>query len=371
MQPSPTGGSVRSKTALRCLAALAGLASQACGGDPVVSCEAVGDARPVCGFLTPEDLALLPDGEHVLVSEYGCMNGQHPGALALFDLDTEERRVLFRGGDALRDGPDWGDATCPGPPPPAFSPHGIHLARRPDGALQLLVVQHGGRESVELFEVREGAEGWQLAWRGCAVAPTDVWMNDVVALPEAGFLVTHMMPRRDGGARQLFELVKAAFLRRPTGAVYQWTPAGGFAKLPGSEMPFANGIELSADGATIFVNSSSAGEVRRIDRRSGELTGSAAVSGPDNSTWADDGRLRVASFTGPGLELAACNDLRQGACPASFAIVAVDPVSLETETLYAGSGAPMGGGTVGLEVGDELFVGSFAGDRILRVKLRR
>jgi hypothetical protein len=30
----------------------------------------------------------------------------------------------------------------------------------------------------------------------------------------------------------------------------------------------------------------------------------------------------------------------------------------------------MGAGTVGLVVGDELFVGSFAGDRVLRVDLR-
>jgi hypothetical protein len=29
----------------------------------------------------------------------------------------------------------------------------------------------------------------------------------------------------------------------------------------------------------------------------------------------------------------------------------------------------MGGGTVAVRVGDELFVGSFAGDRILRVKV--
>jgi hypothetical protein len=30
----------------------------------------------------------------------------------------------------------------------------------------------------------------------------------------------------------------------------------------------------------------------------------------------------------------------------------------------------MGAGTVGLRVGDELFIGSFAGDRVLRVALK-
>ena len=40
------------------------------------------------------------------------------------------------------------------------------------------------------------------------------------------------------------------------------------------------------------------------------------------------------------------------------------------ETLYASDGAPMGAGTVGLRVGDELFIGSYHGDRILRVNLK-
>ena len=37
--------------------------------------------------------------------------------------------------------------------------------------------------------------------------------------------------------------------------------------------------------------------------------------------------------------------------------------------VYESHGAPMGGGTVGLQVGSELFVGSFKGDRILRIQL--
>ena len=61
--------------------------------------------------------------------------------------------------------------------------------------------------------------------------------------------------------------------------------------------------------------------------------------------------------------------LVEGACPIEFQIVAIDPVTMETEILYRNEGAPMGAGTVGLVIGDELFIGSFAGDRILRVAL--
>ena len=64
-----------------------------------------------------------------------------------------------------------------------------------------------------------------------------------------------------------------------------------------------------------------------------------------------------------------CMTLTSGACPIGFAIVAIDPETMETEELYANQGPPMGGGTVGLVIGDELFVGSFAGDRVLRISL--
>ena len=38
-------------------------------------------------------------------------------------------------------------------------------------------------------------------------------------------------------------------------------------------------------------------------------------------------------------------------------------------TVYESDGRPTGAGTVGLQVGDEPFVGSFTGDRILRIGL--
>jgi sugar lactone lactonase YvrE len=251
-----------------------------------------------------------------------------------------------------------------------MSPHGIQLSRRADGRLQLLVVNHGGRESVEFFEVSDAGPGWTLAWRGCAVAPDGSWLNDVVALPEGGFLVTHMLPKRSG-VMQIVEYLKAGALGIRTGHVLEWQPDRGMSALPGTETVFPNGIALSADGATIFLNSSIGGKVLLIDRASGRLLGSAEVAGPDNSSWAQDGRLIVASFVGPLWETFSCDGIERGACPIAFEIVALDPETLATETLYRGEGAPMGAGTVGLLVGTDLFVGSFAGDRILRVQRER
>jgi len=91
------------------------------------------------------------------------------------------------------------------------------------------------------------------------------------------------------------------------------------------------------------------------------------IQQPDNLTWASDGRLLVASHTGSIGDMLACNDLEGAACPMSFAIVAIDPESMATEVVFENAGAPMGAGTAALERNGELFIGSFAGDRIIRV----
>jgi len=349
-------------------ALLALLVALACTSvEPITSCNPIGPAIPLCGFQNPEDLALLPDRRHVLVSEYGGGDAR-PGRISLLDLETSARRILFAGGEPVAPGP-WGAPDCIGPPSPAFSPHGIHLAQRADGRMQLLVVQHGERESVEMFEVSRAGADRELAWRGCALPPDGSALNDVVALPEGGFLVTRMTST--GSLGRLFGYAKAALFGGDTGWVYAWSPETGFKEVPGTRAPLPNGIELSADGEKIFLNATLGSEVRRIDRRTGALEARAEISQPDNLTWASDGRLLVASLRGAFREITACLDLEQGSCPAAFAIVALDPRTMATEVVYeGGAGTPSGAGTVGLEVDGALLVGTFAGDRIVRVETK-
>lgn len=338
--------------------------------EPILSCEARGPAKPLCGYQNPEDLVVLPGGRALLVSEYGGMDTGSPGRISRLDLASEAHQVLYTGSSSSPSpAPGWGDPACPGPTE-SFSPHGIDLVQRDDGRTALLVVNHAARESVELFEVLDAAGAARLAWRGCAVAPAGSWLNDVAGRPDGGFVVSNMMPRRDE-IGQAFEFAKAALFGMATGHVYDWSPVEGFRVVPGSEIVFPNGVALSPDGGTLFINSTLGNRVRAVELASGRTLGEAEVASPDNSSWGPDGRLYVASLTAPALELQACNTLEQGACPSRFEIVAIDPESFETEVVYTSDGVTMGAGTVGLPSGDELFVGTFAGDRILRVKLGR
>ncbi|MEM8769883.1 MAG: SMP-30/gluconolactonase/LRE family protein, partial [Pseudomonadota bacterium] len=310
-----------------------------------------------CRFQNPEDLAALPGDAGLLVSQMGQMDGSVAGDLALY-MPGGAIDVLFPG-PALTDDRSWGDASCAPPDEAAFSPHGLDLLTRADGRLMLLVVNHGGRESVEFFEVT-AAPVPALTWRGCAEDPGNAAFNDVVGRSDGGFYVTHMFPQ-DG---QMGAMLQGALLGSDTGHVYAWSPEGGWSVVPGSEGPFPNGIELAEDESALYINMYLAGEVRKLDLETGEVLAVYAGGNPDNSTWAADGRLLVATHIAGLTETTACQDIAEGSCGFAFRIVALDPESLAAETVLEHGGAPMGGATVALEVGETLYLGTFAGDRI-------
>lgn len=333
----------------------------------IVDCKASDDARPVCGFQNPEDLALLPSGRNLVISQMGEMDGSEPGNLVFFELATDEITPAFAGAaSALAPTAGWGDPACPGAPDAKFSPHGLALARRPDGALQLLVVNHGGRESIEFFEASDTDAAPSLAWRGCALPPAESFLNDVASLPDGGFVTTHMFPRNGGVVAMLTGLVGMS-----TGWVFEWQPGTGFTKVPESDGAMPNGIEVSPDGESIYVDLYLGDEVRKISRKTGATLASVEIASPDNVLWSPDGSLLVASHNAPLNELLACGEIEAGACPFHYSIVELDPETLKPHALYENAGPPMGAGTAALRIDDELIVGSFKGDRIVRVRLAK
>lgn len=352
----------------RALAAALALALCACSKprEPITDCAPAKDARPICGFHNPEDLAYLAKANALVVSEMGAVDGHRPGDLAFFDLASDSRTPVYppAGGDSSEAVESWGDPACPGPPGPAFSPHGLDLAARADGALELLVVNHGGRESIELFEVSDSPGAPALAWRGCVLSPEGALMNDVAALPGGGFVATEFLAKDHPLRSSLLALLGFA-----SGAVFEWQSGKAWSEVPGTRVRMPNGIAVSRDGETLFVDVYFGDEVRKIARKTGELLGAADVASPDNINWSPDGQLLVASHNAPLNEMLACGDVEKGQCPFHFSIVRLDPATMKGVAVYENAGPPMGGGTSALRIGNELVVGSFAGDRLLRVTL--
>ncbi len=352
---------------MRALVALVALMLGACSSDvtPIVDCVAADGLEPDCRFQNPEDLARSPAGDWLVVSQFGAMDGSRPGSIAAYQPGSGRIEELYPVGE-MEDRRDWGERACEPPDARTFAPHGIDLEIRDDGEPMLLVVNHGGRESVEFFALEESAAGLGLAWRGCALGPPDAYFNDVVARRDGGFWVTHMMPK----SSQVWAQLKGLF-GRDTGFVYGWSVAEGFRRVPGTDGAMPNGIEKSADERYLYVNNYLGSEVRKVDVGSGEIVARAEAANPDNSSWADDGRLLVASHTDSIGEFFACAELSAGACGFAFEILALDAESLEGFAWLSHRGAPMGAATVAVELGGDVYLGSFAGDRITRWRVPR
>jgi hypothetical protein len=358
-----------SKKIIACVALLALVSS--CGdsktedtllADQGIQCDEMMDITPFCGYKNPEDLALIPGTEKLLVSEMGEFRTDAPGGLSLLNLTSGKKEDISIEWDLKLD--NWGDSSCPQPEKALFSPHGIDLMTRADGEIQVLVVNHGGREAVEFFNLVKAENAWQLEWRGCAMPPEDPFINDVAALNDGGFLVTHMWNKT-----QAFEAIVAQLLAGDkTGWVWEWHPESGFRKLPGSLEQMPNGIAVSQDNRHVFVNIYMGNKTIKLDRESGELLGEFDVQQPDNITYDDEGQLWVASHQHNPI-LQTCDDVESGPCLLPFEIVKADADTMESKVVLSHDGKPMGYTTVALHHGDHIYMGSAHGDRIASFKL--
>jgi hypothetical protein len=323
------------------------------------SCVKASNINVHCGFSNPEDLVMMPHGDALLVSEMGEFRVHPPGALALLNLNTGLRESIEINWQTDE---RWGDSACAAPDASLFSPHGIDLTQRADGRHQLLVVNHGGREAVEFFELSEIDNEWQVTWKGCAIPPGDPYINDVAGLLDGGFLVTHMWDKT-----LPFETVVEKLLGgEKVGWVYEWQIATGFTMLPNSVEQMPNGIAVNADNSKIFINVYIGNKTIRMDRATGVVDGSFEVQQPDNITVDENGDLWVASHKHDPINQT-CT--QPGVCLLPFEIVKVNPQTLEKNVVLSHEGAPMGFSTVALKVGDAIYMGSAHGDRIAQYAL--
>jgi outer membrane protein assembly factor BamB len=335
---------------------------------PLTDCSARGGVTPFCGFKRPEDIEPIANGARLLLSEYGSLAGTREGRLVIFDPDTTSRTVIYplstSGGETPVAG--WGDDKCPGPPGPGFSPHGIHVSDL-GGANRVLVVNHTGREAVEFFEVLNADQPLKLglAWRGCVIAPDNIWMNDVASIGDNAFVASHMVTRA-AGEEALFA---AEAQQSDTGWVMSWSTAAGWNKVEGSDGGLPNGVEVSPAGDIVYINEYFGDKVTAVEIASGKRLWSAVVTGPDNSSWSSDGLLLVASHQQDLKHVLECNEHIDTVCNLRYKIVAIRVQDGATVDLFSGGGGdPMGGVTVATEHDGNLYFGSFAGDRMARIK---
>ena len=355
------------RRAAACLALLA----VACGGTPRGDCDpdpAPGVVGSVCGFRNPEDVEYVASASLLLVS--GLRNGEQPGSLSILPLrpdgrpDGAPQRLWPREGQDAADEPaTLGECMHP---PAFFAPHGIDAGtRRADGSVPLAVVNHGERESVELFDLTGRGAAAQLRWRGCVRLPEDTTGNDVALATDGSLFVTNYQPV-SGGLHGFTYTVRGG-LGFATGDVLVWRPDEGWQRLPGTRGAHPNGITLAPDGGRVFFAEMNAGAVREsptdTDLAEQNEAGAITIGGrPDNLSWSPQGSLLSAvHLAGPGV--LACRWGRLP-CRTAWALIEIEPDLSSAVELLRHDGEAVGGVSSAVEVAGRFYLGAIRDDRI-------
>jgi hypothetical protein len=296
----------------------------------------------VCGQQGPEDLVAMGSAWAVASAYAGT------GGVTLIRTRDRTSITAYPAAAAKEQLDAKTYPQCPGPPRGAFTTHGVYVVPGHGPVYKLFVVGHGARESIEVFNADTRGATPVLTWIGCAIAPGVVGLNSVRGLPDGGFITTNFLPR-DQQMQSMMEGTK-------NGELWEWHTASGWQKIPGSEASGANGVELSDDGKTLYVAAWGSQTFFTLSRGATPPVRKDIDLGfrIDNIHWAKDGRLLGAGQVGQ-----------------DWRVVKIDPKTLKVEQIHAQDDAPgFGGGTVALEVGDKLWVGSYRGDRIAVVPAR-
>lgn len=254
---------------------------------------------------------------------------------------------------------------CPGPPDTAVaSPHGLGSEITADGTEYLYVINHGGRESVEVFEVNTSESDTPLTWVGCSVLPDGSFGNGIVQDPNSnGFYVTHFLDPADIDGE-----FKRAFAGEITGEVLHWTPETGWREIPGSEMSTPNGLAISEDGSSLYVASWTGRELIKMDVVTGERIQTVALEFmPDNLRPTADGQILVTGQVIDDLETFMGYQSGDRKPEDRYDVYTLSPDTFTVKPLAAGCLSGFNNPTTALEVNGQILVGSVAGNKILQL----
>jgi hypothetical protein len=316
----------------------------------------------VCGPKNAEDLVRVPGTPWIIAS--GMAEG---ASLTLID----SRNGAYSGvhPNAKHDSMF---ANCANPPDPAKAvTHGLNVRAGANGRSTLYAVGHGDREAIEVYDIDATGAKPVLTWKGCVPMPEGLAANSVASFADGSLVATVLiMPGKT---------FADSVAKRPTGAVYGWSPGKqGFEQIRGSELPANNGIEVSADGKEFFVASSGFQTVVAFSHTNPTKqlrTTRPLPFTPDNLHMGEDGRLLTAGMKndvpecggppGPQHTLE-----KLSTCPRGFMALAIDPKTMK-DTLVAESAAipTFSNATMILTLDKQFWIGTFSGDRIAHGKL--
>lgn len=306
-------------------------------------CDPVGEIGFICDMVSPEDIATIPGEEWAVTS--GAREG---GRLHLINVAEKTSSLLFPTPDRVEQLDAETYPECPGPiqNPDDSRPHGLYLDPGDGDVHTLMVVHHGSRESIEVFKVDTRSATPAIAWVGCVVAPEEQNLNSVSALPDGGFVTT------SSGS-----------------GVYEWHTDTGWELLPESEDTAPNGIEISDDGSFVYIAGWAEEKLTRLSRGMTPIQKDVVQLGfrPDNLRMIPAGVILASGHTDKNGNSIVSGSISGGREPTleTTNVAVIDPETLEVNRIFVQPSIPgFIAATTATQIGDELWLGSYRGDRL-------
>jgi SMP-30/Gluconolactonase/LRE-like region len=328
------------------------------------ACAPSGGLNFICGMQAVEDLVAVPNTRWLIGSGMTAGSGLH-----LIDTQSKMARSLFSSEVSTARADKTRFANCPAPLDPKQAVlHGLSLRPAQGGGFTLYATNHGGRESIEVFEVDPRGAAPSATWIGCVLLPDKLAANSVAAFSDGALVATVLtLPGKT---------FQDAWAGRNTGVVLMWTPGSkDFRMLPGTELPANNGIETSSDGREFYVASSGLKRIvaySRADSSKPLRFAQLKEFAPDNVRL-DGNRLVTAGMIDDEPSCGGApkkpEDIR---CPRGWIADAVDPKTMAVTEIARGPvAAPYSGTATAVQVGDMLWLSSFSADRIAYRPLKK
>jgi arylesterase / paraoxonase len=245
-----------------------------------------------------------------------------------------------------------------------FHPHGISLWRGEDGRKRLFAINHtiADGHKVEIFDVGFGGALMHVD----TITFEEMFSpNDLVGVGPRSFYVTNDRGF-SGGLMETLE----AYLALPAASLAFYDGQNGSYAVKG--LTFANGVNLSADGKTLYVSEFLRRRIGVYDRN--PETGALSLlrrypvnTGPDNIEISADGALWIA---GHSKVFDFVKHAEDESAIAPSHVIRVNPATGETEDMLIDIAGVLNGSSVGAATADTLVVGAVFDDHVLICPLR-
>jgi arylesterase/paraoxonase len=254
--------------------------------------------------------------------------------------------------------------------PAGFHPGGLSLLRLDDSTLILMVINHrdNTRPSIDIFNVKPNSDTATLTARATIEGGLLAHPNDIAAVGPNAFYITNDSTVTNPTLRTLENY---ALLRRANVLYFN----GDTFRVVARGLDFANGIQVSPNGARVYVSTTLGRALYTYTREAftGDLTEVNKLTiapGLDNIDIDAQGNLWVADH--PRL----VDPDKYGAETARTSASQIFKVTLENglpqaaRPVYVDNGAQIGAAATAVLVGKRLLIGSPLEDKILDCTLK-